>query len=225
MLRGPRGQGYIPAAGHPWLTPLYDPLQRWLMREATIKGRLIERAQIGPGQRVLDLGCGTGTLALAIKQRQPAAHVVGLDIDPRVLTRARGKAARAGARVALTRGTAVALPYTDAAFDHVVSSLVLHHLTTAAKRRALSEAYRVLRPGGAVLIADFGRPHTLYTLMVSLVVRRFEEAAANIAGALPALLRAAGFERVRETERYTTPFGTVILYEGHKSAAALTNRA
>jgi ubiquinone/menaquinone biosynthesis C-methylase UbiE len=225
MLHRPQVQEYIPAAGHPWLTPLYDPLQRWLMREATIKGRLIERAQIGPGQRVLDLGCGTGTLALAIKQRRPTAHVVGLDVDPRVLARARAKMARAGVRVALTQGTAVALPYADETFDRVVSSLVLHHLTTAAKRRALSEAYRVLCPGGGISIADFGRPHNAYAFVVSLVVRQFEEAAANIAGALPALLRAAGFEPVRETERYTTLFGTVTLYEGHKGTRDMANRA
>jgi ubiquinone/menaquinone biosynthesis C-methylase UbiE len=99
------------------------------MREPTIKGRLVEQAKIANDQRVLDLGCGTGTLALLIKRRYPGALVVGLDVDPRVLARARRKAGRVGVRVALTRGTASDLPYPDGAFGRVVSSLVLHHLT------------------------------------------------------------------------------------------------
>jgi methylase of polypeptide subunit release factors len=89
---------YIPAAGHTWLTPLYDPLQHWLMRERTIKGRLVEQAAIKHGHHVLDLGCGTGTLALRIKRHHPGALVVGLDVDPRVLARARGKARSSSAR-------------------------------------------------------------------------------------------------------------------------------
>jgi ubiquinone/menaquinone biosynthesis C-methylase UbiE len=217
----PKRQGtraFIPAAGHAWLTPLYDPLQRWLMREPTIKGRLVEQAGIENRQRVLDLGCGTGTLALQIKRHYPGALVVGLDVDLRVLALARAKVLRAGVLIALTRGSATDLPYPEGAFDRVVSSLVLHHLTTEDKRRALAEAYRVLRPGGELHIADFGRPHNAYTSAVSLLVRHFEQAAANVAGALPDMMRAAGFEQVRAPMHYTTTFGSVSLYQGCKGA-------
>jgi SAM-dependent methyltransferase len=89
----------------------------------------------------------------------------------------------------------------------------------ANKRRAFTEAYRVLRPDGEILIADFGRRHNAYTFVVSLLVRQFEQAAANIAGALPDMLWTAGFEQVRETAQYTTPFGTVSFYQGRKGAA------
>ena len=95
---------------------------------------------------------------------------------------------------------------------------MLHHLTTEYKRRALSEVYRVLRPGGELHIADFGRPHTAYTKMVSLLVRQFEHAAANIVGMLPDMIRAAGFGRVSAPIQYTTTFGSVSLYRGYKTA-------
>jgi ubiquinone/menaquinone biosynthesis C-methylase UbiE len=218
MSKRQGAQTFIPAAGHAWLTPLYDPLQRWLMREPTIKGRLVAQAAIENTQRVLDLGCGTGTLALLIKRRYPGALVVGLDIDLRVLALARAKALRAGEPIALTRGSAPDLPYPEGAFDRVISSLMFHHLTAEDKRQALAEAYRVLRTGGELHIADFGRPHNAYTRAVSLLVRHFEQAAANIAGALPDMLRAAGFEQVKAPVHYTTTFGSVSLYQGRKGA-------
>ena len=71
-----KNNDYIPALGHNWLTPLYDPLLRWGMREEQFKGYLIARAQIGPGQRVLDLGCGTATLTILVKQTHPESVVV-----------------------------------------------------------------------------------------------------------------------------------------------------
>ncbi|MBI3537630.1 MAG: methyltransferase domain-containing protein [Chloroflexi bacterium] len=77
-----RHHAYIPALGRDGLTPLYDPLQKWIMREEKFKRDLIARANIRAGNRVLDLGCGTGTLTILIKQAQPQAHVFALDADP-----------------------------------------------------------------------------------------------------------------------------------------------
>jgi ubiquinone/menaquinone biosynthesis C-methylase UbiE len=211
---------YIPAAGQHWLLPAYDPLQRWLLREAELKGRLVQEAQIQPGSVVLDVGCGTGTLAVLLKQREPQARVVGLDPDPAALQRARRKVGAATVAVDLMRGSASALPYADGGFDRVVSSLAFHHLDRTARQQALAEIWRILRPGGLVCLLDFGPPHTAYGQAVALVLRRFEEVADNLAGRLPTMLAEAGFLRVAELARYTTAFGPVSLYRGYKDIGA-----
>src|SRR3990172_4645788 len=99
MPRSNASPGYIPALGARVLTPLYDPLIRWVMREERFKNRLIDLADVRPGMRVLDLGCGTGTLSIMVKRRQPGADVVGLAPDQEMLDRARAKAARAGGEI------------------------------------------------------------------------------------------------------------------------------
>jgi len=87
---------YIPALRFGWLTGLYDPVIRWTMREDLFKPGLVEQVGMQPGHRVLDLGCGTATLTILLKQRQPQSTVAGIDGDPVVLARAREKAAEAG---------------------------------------------------------------------------------------------------------------------------------
>ena len=144
---------YIPALGLRALTPLYDPVLRRIFRDEQFKRTFIARANIQPGQRVLDLGCGTGTLLLLITQAQPHAVVTGADGDVEVLAIARTKAATAGGVVSFGQALASHLPYPDGAFDRVLSSLVFHHLPPAGKRAALREAHRVLRVGGELHIA------------------------------------------------------------------------
>ena len=84
-----RREGYIPAAGYDWLLPLYDPVLRLLLREERAKRQLLEQAEVRPGHRVLDVGCGTGTLVILVKTECPEAQVVGLDGDPKALALAR----------------------------------------------------------------------------------------------------------------------------------------
>jgi ubiquinone/menaquinone biosynthesis C-methylase UbiE len=209
---------YIPALSYDRLTPLFDPVIRWSMRELELKRRLIVQARIEPGQRVLDLGCGTATLTILIKQLHPTVEVVGLDGDPKILAIAETKAAKAGVSLTLDHGLAFELPYPDSSFDRVVSSLVIHHLTIENKRRTFKEIYRVLRLGGELHVLDFGRPHNLYTSIVSPLIRRLEEAADNVQGLLPAMIREAGFDQVEVTRRFTTIFGPLALYRAQRRA-------
>ena len=148
------GKTYLPAAGHDWLLPLYDPFVKLVGGEAASR-TLLDQATIQPSFRILDIGCGTGTLALLIKKLHPAVDVVGLDPDPKALARAKRKAERAGISIRLDQGFADELPYKNASFDRVFSTLMFHHVPMNKKERTLSEVRRVLVPGGSLHMLDF----------------------------------------------------------------------
>lgn len=153
------------------LVPHYDLVVRLLMRERHIKRRVIRAARIPRDGRLLDIGCGTGTLALLAKQAYPRATVVGIDGDSAVLSIARAKVAAASLAVQVDEGMAYALPYPDGSFDAVVSTLVFHHLTADQRERTLAEVRRVLRPGGRLVIADFGPPHNQLMRLIGVPIR------------------------------------------------------
>ena len=210
---------YIPALSHDWLTPLYDPMIRLTMRELTFKRALIGQARIQDGHRVLDLGCGTATLTLLIKETYSGADVVGLDGDPTILEIAKAKALKAGSDIRFDYGMAYELPYADRSFDRVLSSLVFHHLTRSNKEPALREVFRILRPGAQLQVADWGKPQNVLMRVAALPLRAFdglETTSDNVKGLLPELFREAGFEGVCERARYMTLFGTLSLYEARK---------
>ena len=211
---------YIPALSHDWLTPFYDSLIRWTMPESTFKRRLIEQIRIKSGNRVLDLGCGTGTLTRLIKRNHPDATVVGIDGDPKILEIARKKADQAGLEITLDEGMSFELPYPNASFDRVVSSLVFHHLNRDSKLATLSEVHRVLRAGGELHIADFGKPQNALMRVASFpwqLFDGFQTTADNVNGLMPELISSAGFVEVHESARYMTLFGTLSLYASRKS--------
>lgn len=208
---------YIPALSIDWLTPFFDPVLKWVLHEDIFKNDLVRRANIQPGDHVLDLGCGTGTLTILIKQHQPAATVVGLDGDSHVLDIAHVKAQQTNTALSLVEGMAFQLPHADATFSQVLSSLVFHHLTTQNKQRTLYEAYRVLKPGGELHILDFGVPHTVLAHLISLITRWLEEVLDNVLGLLPMMLQRAGFVQVEEIAHYMTVVGTLTIYKAHKA--------
>lgn len=203
---------FVPALGHDWLTPLYDVVAR-LTGDRRFKRHLVTLARLAPGHAVLDLGCGTGTLALIAQAACPQARITGLDIDPRILAIARRKVARAGAPIALCEGSATDPPFAAASFDRILTTLMLHHLTTAQKRAALAAVRRLLRPGGELHVADFGPPHNALMRLLSHTVHRVDgrdATRANLAGELPALLAEAGLRAVRESAPpWMTPFGSL----------------
>lgn len=214
---------FVPAAGLHWLTPIYDPLVALTCREATVKRGLVAAAGLLPGHRVLDLGCGTGTLALRVKRACPGAAVTGFDADPRMLRVAAAKAGRRGLVVSFGQGFAQTLPYPDGSFDRVVSSLFFHHLSPRAKADALGEALRVLAPGGELHVADWGRPAGQLMRLLFVVVRLldgFTNTADHAGGRLPEIIAGAGFAAVRVGERFDTVFGTMELLSARNGSPA-----
>ena len=140
----------------------YDALV-WVLtlgREGRFRRRLVELAGLRPGQSVLDVGSGTGGLALAVREQVgPAGEVCGVDPSPEMLARARRKAARRGAAVRFETAPVEDLPFPDATFDAVVTSLVLHHVAEENRARGVAEIARVLKPGGRFFAADVGGTH------------------------------------------------------------------
>jgi ubiquinone/menaquinone biosynthesis C-methylase UbiE len=207
---------YIPALSFRFLTPLYDPILKWVMREDTFKRKLVSQARILPGMKVLDLGCGTGTLTVMLKKEHPNATITGLDGDPQVLDIARQKSRNLN--IQWDQGMAYALPYPDENFDRVVISLVVHHLVTEDKRRAFQEICRVLKPNGELYVLDFGAPHSGIARLIAWYMHGLEEAADNFDGLVPHFISAAGFESVGELDHFVTVFGPLSLWRAVKGS-------
>ncbi|MEW5847966.1 MAG: methyltransferase domain-containing protein [Myxococcota bacterium] len=189
---------YIPALRYQRLDRFYDPLVTLLGYGRSFHTRVAELLALQPGEAVLDVGAGTGTLAILLKQRVPSARVVGLDIDPAILEIAGEKARNAGVDVEWKEAPAQDLPFRAQSFDRVVSSLAFHHLRSADKHAAMEEVARVLRPGGMFLLADMGPLQLPGAGVVNrlLAFNVVEQVGDNFAGRIPAMLRAAGFRDV-----------------------------
>jgi len=142
--------------------------QSWRLRRMTV-----DHALIKPGDSVLDVGCGTGEVTIPAKIRAgQTGHVYGIDPAPEMIATARNKAARKGLEIDFRVGVIEALPFPDASLDVVTSSLMMHHLSDDLRTRGLAEIYRVLKPGGRLLVFDFMRPTKsfLNQLMINLIM-------------------------------------------------------
>jgi ubiquinone/menaquinone biosynthesis C-methylase UbiE len=212
-LRKASQERYVPAGGRRGFTAAYDLTMRVTMREGAWRPRLVRGVLAGEPDSALDLGCGTGTLTVAIEAAAPHVRLAGVDGDPQVLVRARAKAGP-GSSIRWVHAMADALPFEHASFDRVVSSLLLHHLSPRAKATALAEAHRVLRPGGRLHVADWGRPGDPAMAVAFLALRvvdGFENTRDHARGAIPGMLARAGFSDVRLEDRLRTAWGSLEL--------------
>ena len=167
----------------------------WLLslgREKGLRERVLGLARLAPGEQILDVGCGTGTLAIAAKRQVGTTGTVnGVDASPEMLARASKKASKAGIEIVFKNALAEVLPFPDAQFDVVLSTVMLHHLPGKLRRQCAGEIRRVLKPGGRVLAVDFGTSpaqkrgivahfHRHGHISLAEIVALFSEAGLNI---------------------------------------------
>lgn len=222
MTESTPAPGFTPALGRHALTDRYDAVIAVMTRERRWRARLLDALAPAAGETIVDLGAGTGTTAIEIARAAPGCAMIAVDPDPAVLELAASKAAQAGVAVRFVIALAEDLPadLTPGMADKVVSSLVLHQCSAAAKAGLLAAAHRLLRPGGRLLIADYGAQRTLLMDLLFRQVRMldgFETTQANRDGAIPGLIAAAGFARVEELSSLATPTGSIALYSGWKA--------
>lgn len=217
---------YLPALRVNALSWAYDPIAMRVVRAASWRPALVAAARLRPGDRVLDLGCGTGTLCVMLKRHCPEAEIIGIDPDPAMLARARQKADADGLEITLLEGSATDLPgeaVLGRPVDTVLSSLMFHHLPRTGKQAALTEALRLLKPEGRLVLADWGPPDTLLGRLgfgVTQIFDGFETTRDHASCAFPALIGQAGFCDVEETGRWATPVGVLCLYSARKPSGA-----
>ena len=201
---------YLPGMGRDWLLPLYDPFTRLIGVESAHR-KLAEQAELDSAARLLEIGCGTGNLALLVKRLRPQLEVVGLDPDSKALARAVRKARRAGLTLEFDRGFADKLPYSDGSFDRVLSSLMFHHLEADLRLASLRDVRRILRPGGSLHLMDFGGDsHHLHGL--ARLARRSHTLKDNWDGRIQKLMHEAGLNDPTKTGHLTKRIGRLTYY-------------
>lgn len=210
----PDTKDFTPAAGRFLPTSAYDRLLALLTREARWRSELLERLAPRNGERILDVGCGTGSFAILVKQTAPGAEVVGLDPDEDARTIAKGKAKAAGVEIEWKSGFA-----RDAAnfgqFDKVVSSLVFHQVPVAEKQAGLAAMFAAAKPGGRIIVGDYAHQHSWLMRQAFKIVQSEDgrtNTQPNVDGFLEAELAPNGGVPVTADWTIDTPTGTISIF-------------
>ena len=212
---------YMPTLSEHTLSPFYGTTMSLMTCERTWRRAFVKQIDPQPRDVILDMGCGTGTLAILLKQAGPSASVYGVDPDPAILTRAEAKARDKDLLIHFAQGyvqetAAIASVIRP---NKIVSSMVLHRVPLAGKRSAVLSAFASLRQGGELHIADYGRqnsPLMRFAFRQVQTLDGFESTQPNADGVLPELMREAGFDEVRENLVIPTPTGSISLYSAER---------
>jgi len=192
--------GYL----NPRAAVTYDPITQYVLppHETLVRQGLIDAVRVKP-RRIIDLGCGTGSTTLMLKQAFPEAEVVGLDLSPYMLVVADMKAQKAGLKIQWLHSSAESVALPDASFDLVASSLLFHETPPAVSRAILRESFRLLKVGGQVVILDGSQKTLRHTPWLTDML---EDPYMNsyVAGSLDAWAGAAGFGAVQTHEHWWT---------------------
>lgn len=183
------------------MVPLYDAFCALLGLGRRFKEQVLGAVPIQPGAVVADIGCGTGVLLAAGKAKHPAARFIGIDPDEQALAIAKQRLQKAALDAELLQAYAEALPLPGESVDVCFSTLAFHHMPNEVKYRAVREMYRVLRPSGQAVIADFG-PSQSRGLRRLLFFEKLEYLEGNLQGLIPRFLGEAGFQNIAEQGRH-----------------------
>ena len=185
-----------------WAAPFYDVYCRALGLGQGFRERTLQVAAIRPGEKILDVGCGTGVLTRrADDSAGPAGVAIGIDPGQSMIRVAKENAQRLGSRAEFKIAAIEQLPFGSAHFDVVLSSLMLHHLPPDLKREGLREVYRVLKPAGRFVVVDFYRPANPVWWLLAWPFLFMHTTADNFRGTLPDYFREAGFDPVQSKGR------------------------
>ena len=211
-------QTFTPALGRLAPARVFDYVAA-MIRERLWRGLTVMHLAPQPEETILDVGCGTGTLALLAARVQPRARVIGVDPDPEVLAVARGKAPDTEVRWVTAMGDTLTESVGAESVDAVMSSLVLHQCPLAMKSAILESMFAALRPGGRLVISDYGLQRTPLMRLAFRIVQSLDgktDTQPNADGILPELIARAGFNDVREVEVVSTITGSISIYVARK---------
>ena len=209
---------YIPPLRFHALTPAYDALIRWTCAESEFREVMVRALADHPFSRVIDVGCGTGSLLMALHRRFPTAHLTGLDADEGALRLAAGKLSSAGAEADLRPADARHLPFPDDSADAITSSLFFNHLNDETKVTVLREIRRCLSPRGLVVVADWDRASSFVTRTLFNGVRvldGFAVTRAHALGEFQDVIIGAGLT-ASPIASIVAPLGQITVWSCHK---------
>lgn len=212
---------FTPALGSPLLTGSYDLAIRLLTRETVWRNKLLRQVAPGDGEAIADVGCGTGTFALKMKQAAPGARIIGIDPDPAVLKRAAAKADKVGLDIEWRLGFARDAAELEGQLDKVVSSLVFHQVPLLEKRNGVAAMFASVRPGGEIHVADYAHQRSrimrsLFRLTVQLLDGR-ADTQLNADGALESILTDQAGAEVLPQSVVQTATGSISLFSVTKA--------
>ena len=143
------------------MVPSYDSYMRKMTfgRERILRETTVNLAQVKPGDSILEVGCGTGTLTLEAKrQAGPSGKVFGIDVIPGMIELSQHKAAQFNENITFQLGSIDDIPFSENQFDVVMCSFMIFHMAEHTRRKGIAEIYRVLKPQGRLLVLDLALP-------------------------------------------------------------------
>ncbi len=215
-------QKFIPALGYDFLSEYYDLTIKLTMPEKKFRDKLMHWINPLSGETILEFGFGTAQNLILLKQRNNEAWVQGVDIDPKIKSIAEYKLRKNKMAVPLHLYDGKKLRFANNSFDKVFSSLVFHQLDAETKLICFKELYRVLKPGGKLIIGDWGKAKNKWMRFSFYAVQLldgFKTTNDNVNGLIPDYIHQAGFSNISEVDYINTAIGTYSYYTAIKQSA------